>query len=87
LRNLFDFLFDMSGRRTISGKPLAGGIGINPAVLTRRVFQNFTTAFTLVYNDMTVASIETTTLLGHEGTFGSIFDGLTNHRNYTPFYR
>jgi hypothetical protein len=85
LRDLFDFLFEMSGSRTISHKPLPGRIGIDTAVQPRRIFQNFTATFTLFTNYMTTAPIKTATLLGHEGTFSATFDGLTDHNKHTPF--
>jgi hypothetical protein len=86
LRDLFDFLFDMSGSRTISHKPLAGGIRIDPAVLSRRIFQNFAATFTLFTNHMTAASIKPTAFLGHEGTLRATFDALTDHKIQTPFF-
>jgi hypothetical protein len=86
LRDLFDFLFDVSGGRTVSGKPLAGRIGIDSTILTRRVIHYFVTTFTLFNNDMTTASIKPATFLVHESTFRSTFDGLTDHWNHTPFF-
>ena len=86
MRDLFDFLRDMSGSRTISHKPLAGRIRIDPAVLPRRIFQNFAATYTLFTNRMTAASIKTTTFLGHESTFRATFDGLTDHKKHTPFF-
>jgi len=85
LSDLCDFLFDVSRSRTISGKPLAGRIGIDLTIISLRELHNFIAVFTLVDNDMTTASIEPATLLGHEGTFRTNFDGLTNHWNHTPF--
>jgi hypothetical protein len=87
LRDFFYFLFEMTGCGTVSRKPLAGGIRIDFTVLTRSKLHNFIASITFVNDDMTTASIESTTLLGHEGTFRTDFDALTNHCCRIPFLR
>ena len=82
LRGFFDFSLDVRRCRTVSRKPFAGRFRIDLAVLTGRAIYNFDATFTLLYYCVAITPIKSTTSLGHEGTLGPNFDGLTNHWNH-----
>ena len=72
----------MRSRRTISRKPLAGRIRVDPTVLTRGLFGDPAAAAAFLANDVATAPVKSAALLAHEGTILPRFDGLTNHWNH-----
>ena len=86
LRHFFDLPLDVRCSRTVSSEPFAGRFRIDLTVLTGRASYDFDATFTLICYCVTITSIKTTTLLGHEGTLGSDLDGLTDHWNHPLYY-
>ena len=72
----------MRSRRTISRKPLAGRIRVDPTILTRGLFGDPAAAAAFLDNGVTTAPVKSAALLAHEGTILPRFDGLTNHWNH-----
>jgi len=75
----------MTGCGTVTGDPLAGGIGIDFAILTSGNPQNFVARIAFFNNGMTAAPIEPATFLCHKSAFRADFDALTDHLYLIPF--
>jgi hypothetical protein len=78
-----DFLFarglKVRGHAAASESPFDGGIRKSQAVIAGGSFQNLVAAFTFLNDGVAAAPIELATVVAHEGTLHSFFDGFTNH--------
>jgi hypothetical protein len=61
-------------------RPLAGGIGEDLAVLSRREIYRELAALTLLDDSAAVTSIKRAPLLGHEGAIKTLSNRCANHR-------
>jgi hypothetical protein len=69
----------VGGHAAVPDSPFGDGVRKAQAVYAGREFLDFLAAFTLLYNGMTVTSIELTPLFTHKQAFGPFFYCCTNH--------
>ena len=67
------------GHTASSESPLDGRIRKNQTVIAGGSFHNLLAAFAFFDNGVTVAPVELTAFVAHEGTFHSFLDACTNH--------